>query len=264
MSTDQAPAARQSGLPYADRITIVASDEPFKWLAAGWRDFRRSGLVSVAYGLIFVVAGFLLTAGLFMAGLEYLIAPLIAGFMLVGPVLTVGFYAISRDLEAGRPASFAHALTAWRDNPVPLLGLGLALVLFLIIWMRLAVMIFALSFPYATPTLEALVSALFTVDGLTFLLIGSIVGAGMATIAFVTNVVSLPMLLDGKVDLIQAVVVSVVAVILNARVMAVWAALIVLFTAAGLLTGFVGLAVTLPLLGHATWHAYRAIVRPPA
>lgn len=265
MSSEPAPApsARPSGLPYAERINIIASDEPFKWLTAGWRDFRKSGAVSVAYGLIFVAAGFLLTVGLALTGLEYLIGPLIAGFMLVGPVLTVGFYAISRDLEAGRPASFARAIAAWRANPVPLLGLGLALVLFLVLWMRLAVLTFAVSFPYLSPTEQAMEAALLSPEGVSFLIMGSIVGAVMATIAFVTNVVALPLMLDQRADLVQAVVLSVVAAVLNARVMAVWAGLIVLFTAAGLITGYVGLCVTLPLIGHATWHAYRTIVRPP-
>ena len=264
MSTRPASAARRSALPYADRVNLVTTDEPFRWLAAGWRDFRKAGWVSVAYGLIFVVAGFLLTGGLWLVDLEYMISPLIAGFMLVGPVLTVGFYAISRDLEAGRPARFVRAISAWRANPIPLPGFGLGLVMFLVVWLRIAIMIFALSFPYKSPSIDAFISALLSPEGLSFLVVGTLVGALFATVAFVMSVVSLPMLLDRKVDLVQSIVVSAVAVVLNARVMAVWAALIVMFTAAGLVTGYVGLAVTLPLVGHATWHAYRAIVRPAA
>jgi uncharacterized membrane protein len=85
----------------------------------------------------------------------------------------------------------------------------------------------------------------------------------MATIAFAAGAFSLPLLLDRKVGLLEALVTSVVAVVLNARAMAVWAALVVLFTGAGLLAGYVGLAITLPLLGHASWHAYRATIRMP-
>lgn len=263
MSIQHAPVARGSALPYADRINTVASDEPFKWLAAGWRDFKRARPISLAYGLVFVVAGVVLTAGLAAAGFEYLIAPLCAGFLIVGPALTVGFYAISRELEQGRVPRLREALTAWRANPVPLLGLGLGLVLFLIIWIRLAVMIFALSFPYQSPDLESMVTAaLFSTEGNIFLALGIAVGSVMATIAFVLSAFSLPLLLDRKVDLVQAIVTSVVAVVMNARVMAVWAALIVVFTAAGLASLYIGLAVTLPLIGHASWHAFRSVIRP--
>lgn len=265
MAGEPAPAVRSHVLPYSDRVNIVKSDEPFKWLVAGWRDLRRSGFVSVGYGLIFVVAGLVLTAGLYAGGLAYLIAPLTAGFLLVGPALTVGLYAISRDLEKGQQPTLMKALTAWRANPARLIGLGLMLVLFLIIWIRLAVLIFAVSFPYESLSIEKMITAmLFTRHGNIFLGIGTMVGSVMATIAFVASVVSLPMLLDRNVDILQAVVTSVVAVVLNPRVMALWAVLIVTFTAAGLLTGYIGLAVTLPLIGHASWHAYRTLIRLPA
>lgn len=265
MSNQQAPVARGAALPFADRVNSIGSEQPFRWLLAGWRDFRRSGIVSLAYGLVFVVAGLALTLGLYLAGHQYLIAPLSAGFLLVGPALTVGLYAISRDLERGDKATLRGALAAWRANPGPLLGMGLGLVLFLIVWIRLAVLIFAVSFPYQTPSLQAMLNAtLFTSEGNVFLLIGTLVGAVMATIVFAIGVFSLPMLLDRRVDLLEAVTTSVVAVMMNAKVMALWAAIIVVFTAAGLATAYVGLAVTLPLIGHASWHAYRAVIRPPA
>jgi uncharacterized membrane protein len=265
MSENPARTSRGNVLPYADRINTVSVDDTFRWLGAGWRDFRRSGAVSLIYGLLFVAAGLVLTVGLYMADLAYLIAPLMAGFLLVGPALTVGLYAISREIEEGRKPRLMVALKAWRANPIHLLALGLALVLFLIIWIRLAVLIFALSFPYTTPTAQAMFNTiLFTGEGLVFLTLGTVVGSVMATLAFVTSVFSLPMMMDRKVDIIQAVVTSVVAVAMNFRVMAVWATLIVVFTVAGLVTFYVGLAVTLPLIGHASWHAYRAVIKQPA
>jgi uncharacterized membrane protein len=262
MSGEPAPPARATSLPYAARINIVGSKDPFRWLAAGWRDLRQSASVSVGYGLIFVAAGLALTLGLHAAELDYLIAPLTAGFLLVGPALTVGLYAISRDLESGLRPSLPRALTAWRANPGRLIGLGLMLVLFLIVWIRLAVLTFAIAFPYEKLSIwEMVTAAVFTTQGNIFLLIGTAIGAVMATLVFVASVVSLPMLLDRDVDILQAVVTSAVAVIMNAKIMALWAVLIVVFTAAGFLTGYVGLAVTLPLIGHASWHAYRALIR---
>lgn len=261
MSPQDTPALH-SPLPFADKVIEVSTDQPFRWLAAGWRDFRAAGLVSLAHGLVFVVAGFLLTFGLVAADMIYLIGPLVVGFLLVGPALTVGFYATSRDLEAGRPAAFSAALTAWRANTGSLLSLGLMQVVFLIVWMRFAAMIFAISFPSTTLDPQAMLNAtLFTRGGITFLAVGSVVGAVMAGLAFTLGAFSLPLLLDRKVGALEAVVTSAVAVVLNARAMAVWAGLVVLFTAAGLAAGYVGLAVSLPLIGHATWHAYRAVIR---
>ncbi len=264
MAGQQSPAPAANVLPYGDRVNTVSIEDTFKWLAAGWRDFRRSGIVSLAYGGVFVLAGFVLTVGLYLTGFEYLIAPLTAGFLLVGPALTVGFYAISRDLEAGRQPELARAFSAWRVNPIHLLGMGLGLVLFLIIWVRLAVMTFALSFPHTNLSLPSMVNTtLFTADGLVFLAIGTVVGCVMATVAFAVSVFSLPLMLDRKADIIQALVTSVVAVIMNFRVMMVWAALVVIFTFAGMFTLYIGLAVSLPLIGHASWHAYRAVIKQP-
>jgi len=261
MSEDASPTQR-SDLPFADKVRLVPPGQPRTWLVAGWRDFRAGGAISLAHGLLFVCAGVLLTEGLIFAGLAYLIAPLIAGFMLVGPALTVGFYAISRDLEDGLTPSFSGALAAWRANPAPLLGMGLLLVIFLIVWMRFAAMIFAIFFPFTGLDIPALVQAtLLTTNGLTFLLVGTIVGAGMASIAFTVGAFSLPLLLDRRVGLFEALVTSAVAVVLNARAMVVWAFLVVLLTGIGFAAGFIGLAVTLPVVGHATWHAYRGVIR---
>jgi len=265
MGDQDVPATRGNVFSYQDRISIVTTEEPFRWLVAGWRDYTRAGRVSIGYGVLFIVAGLVLTVGLYFAGLEYLIAPLAAGFLLVGPSLTVGLYAISRDLAEGRTPALGSALAAWRANPIPLLAFGLGQVLFLIIWMRLAVVIFAVSFPHQNIDLQGIVNAaLFTAEGNVFLLIGTIVGAVLATIAFAVGAFSLPLMLDCRVGIIEAVVTSVVATFLNLRVMALWAALIVVFTAAGLATAYVGLAVTLRLIGHASWHAYRTVIRPPA
>jgi len=252
----------RSALPYAERVIVVTTDQPFRWLALGWRDFRAAWAVSLAYGLIVVAVGFALTLLLVGAGLLYLVLPLVVGFMLVGPALTVGYYGISQDLEAARQPRFVGAIKAWQANPGPLLALGLALVCFLVLWLRFTALVFAVCFPNTMLSVQALMNAaLFTEDGLIFLAIGTIVGGAMAGIAFAAGAFSLPLLLDREVGVLEALVTSVVAVLLNGPAMVVWAALVVLFAAAGLALGYVGLAVTLPLLGHATWHAYRAVIR---
>ncbi len=244
-------------------VRRVTSDAPFRWLAAGWLDFRRSRGLSAAYAFVFVVAGFCLTLALAAADLDYLIPPLGAGFMLVGPALTVGFYAISRDLEAGREAALGSAYAAWRSNPRPLLALGVALLVFLAVWLWIAAVVFALAFPDAGFDWgRVLAGTLFTARGLLFLALGAGIGAVMASVVFVAGAFSLPLMLDRPVGLAEALATSATAVAVNARPMAVWAALIVLFTVAGLACWYIGLCVTLPLIGHASWHAYRAVIRP--
>jgi uncharacterized membrane protein len=260
---DRQEGAPVSLLPFADRVRLVHTDAPFRWLAAGWNDFRRARGLSAAYACVFVAAGFVLMAGLTLAGMEYLIVPLTAGFLLVGPALTVGFYAISRDLDEGREPSFASCFQAWRANPPALFAMGLAMLVFLVVWLRFAALVFALSYPDIGFDWERVVSVtFFTKQGLGFLAFGTAVGAVMATIAFMAGAFSLPLMLDRRVGLLEAVVTSLVAVVLNARAMAVWAGLVVLFTGAGLAAWYVGLCITLPLIGHATWHAYRDVIRP--
>jgi uncharacterized membrane protein len=100
--------------PFADRVVHVGLGAPFRWLAAGCRDFWAGLGASLAYGMIFVMAGLVLAVALVAVNMMYLFVPLVTGFMLVGPAATLGFYAISRDLEAGRQPSFANALRAYK------------------------------------------------------------------------------------------------------------------------------------------------------
>ncbi len=257
------PVTKGSGLPYRDRVNEVYVEDIFKWLGEGWKDFKAASTTSIGYGLIFVLSGLFMTVGMYLSGFEYLIAPLIEGFLLIGPSLTVGFYAISKSLEEGEEASFIGAISAWRLNKVSLIAMGLAQLMFLIIWLRISVLIFAISFPYIPLDLQSMINVIFfTMDGHIFLVVGSLFGAGLAFVAFITGAVSLPLMMDQKVSLIEGIVTSVVAVMVNFRTMIVWAAVVVMVTGAGLLTGYIGLVFTLPLIGHVSWHAYRAIIKP--
>jgi uncharacterized membrane protein len=249
--------------PYADRVRHITTEEPFRWLAAGWADFRAARVVSLAYGLIFVGAGLIIAAALFAANMIYLFVPLACGFMLMGPALTIGFYAISRDLERGEVPSFTRAVLAFRANPGPLFYIGLALLYLLLLWVRLVQLVFALSFsPAVKLDLPSLLSAtLFTPEGQMFLALSVAMGAVIAALTFAGGAFALPLLLDRKAGMVEAVATSWTAVAANLPAMAVWAVILVLITAAGMAAGLVGLAVTLPLAGHATWHAYRAVVR---
>lgn len=258
-------------LPYADHVSLVSSDQPFRWLRLGWQDLIAAPSVSLSYGLLFAIIGLALTVGLWSLEATFLILPLASGFMLLGPALTLGFQAISRDLERGERPSFARALLAWKTNVASIFNFGMAFTCFFLLWIWLAQRAFELTFPptAAEDPQSLLTAMLFTIDGLTFVTIFIALGAAMATLAFAAGAFAIPMLLDRKVDIIEAMGTSVTAVILNLPTMIVWAAMLVVLTAAGMALLYVGLIVTLPLAGYATWHAYRAVItakemKPPA
>jgi uncharacterized membrane protein len=255
-----------SSLPYADCVRVVASDQPFRWLALGWQDFSAAPVASVCYGLLFVIVGIALTVGLWRVQATYLLLSLAGGFMLVGPALTVGFQAISRDLERHERPSFARALLAWRANTGPILSAGLALMCLFFLWFRLAGILFALTFPRTTALdVQSLLDAtFFTTKRLTFLIFLLALGAAMAALVFVAGAFALPMLLDRPVGMFEAIATSISAVVLNWRTMFLWATILVVLTIAGMAVFYIGLVITLPLAGHAAWHAYRAVIMPDA
>lgn len=244
-----------------DSIRTVPLDSPFVWLAKGWIDLSEAPWLSIMYGLFFSLIGLGLAVGLHMAGLDYLIYPLTAAVILGGPILALGIFAISRRLEHDNDIKIGTLLTAWRHNRFHVLTAGFVFMLFALVWSRAAVLTFVISFPYIGMNLDLFFEQeLFTLNGLIFILVGTAIGAFLATIAFIIGVVSLPMLLDRKVDFLTAAIVSFLVVKRNKAVMITWAALIALFIGVGLVTLYIGLAVTLPLIGYASWHAYRECV----
>lgn len=253
-----------SSLPYAGRVRSVASDQPFYWLAAGWRDFMAAPAASLGYGLLFVVIGFALTYGLWRTDKIFMLLPLAAGFMLLVPLLSVGFHATSRDIDQNRRPSFFGALFAWQANAKSMVNAALAFMFMFLLWMRLSEIVFALTFPpTAALDVQGLLNAtFFTAGGLEFLALFLILGACMAALAFMGGAFALPMLLDKDVSMAEAIATSFTASLINIRTMAVWAALVAILLAGGMVFFYVGLVITLPLVGHASWHAYRAVIEP--
>lgn len=239
------------------KVRIIKSDQLWEWLGAGWKDLWRAPAVSIPYGLLFVIMGYALVY-LATARFHFILA-LTAGFMLVGPFLAMGLYDISRRLEAGKTPTLGLALTAWRHNTLPILLFGLLIGVLMIVWVRLAALLFAVTF--RDLTVDTSVSALFfSGGGFTFLIVFMMVGAIIAAIVFAISVVSIPMMLDRKIDFMTAVLTSLTAVRANPGSMALWALLIVIFTGIGLITFYIGVAIALPLIGHASWHAYKDLV----
>jgi uncharacterized membrane protein len=242
-------------------VRRIDVERPWQWLAAGWRDFTAAPMVSLLYGGVFVLGGLILTFLLWSFDWLYLLLPIGAGFLLLAPVLATGLYEVSRRLERGERPSLGDAFQAWQKRPGSLAVMGLVLVFFFLTWIRIAFLIFALFFGAESLNWTSFVQMLFfSTDGIPFLVVGTIVGGIFAALAFALSAVSIPLILDRDVGALAAMATSVSAVLTNWRVMIGWGALIALFGAAGLVSFYIGLGVTLPLIGYATWHAYRDLV----
>ncbi len=247
----QTEAIDASALPFAAPCRELSLDAPLRWLACGWWDFRQALVPSLILGALLTLLSAAITWGTWAYGTLALYLGLATGFVFVGPVLAVGFYVMSRQLESGKPLSlracWREALRRLRD----LLVVGAVLLVVLLVWARAASMVYVF-FPSETgQDWEALVP---------FLGVGSSVGALFAAIVFAVSALSLPMLTDRKADSITAVITSVNAVLRNKGAMLVWGTLIVAFVVLGFATALLGFVVLLPVIGHASWHAYRETI----
>jgi uncharacterized membrane protein len=243
--------------PFAP-IRTVSAGAPFRWLALGARDLRRAPAASMAYGLAFAAMGGLIGM-VFRHAYEYTSA-LAAGFLLMGPFLATGLYDISRQLENRGSVDFVATTTTWRTNLGAFSLFALVLTIIMLIWARASLVTFALFFSSGMPTLKSFIAQIITVEHVDFLATYLAVGAIFASIVFAVSVVSVPMMLDRGTDTIVAALTSVRALFANPLPLLVWALLIVVVIGIGFATFLVGLIVTVPLIGHATWHAYKALV----
>lgn len=243
-------------------IRRIDMEAPWRWIVAGWADLTRMPVISLAYGAAFTVIAFALFAGLTQLGISSLILALAGGFMLIGPVLAVGLYEGSRRLERGEPVDPRGIVLAGFRAPGQLALLGLALLLIYMAWVHTALLLFMVfmgtqPFPPVENFIETL---LMSSRGVALLTVGTIEGAALAALVFALCAVSVPMLMDRPVGAAKAILTSFRAVWFNLRPMALWAALIAAFIVLGLATLSAGLVIAFPLIGHATWHAYRDVV----
>lgn len=239
---------------------------PFRWLGAGFRDLVRRPLPSLAYGLAVFIISVAVTAGLFALDRDYILFPAMAGFLVVGPILALGLYEKSRRLAAGESVTLSDMIFVRPASGGQILFIGVILSLLSLIWNRAAVIIYALFFGLTPfPGLGHIVEMLFTTDtGLAMLAVGTAVGGLFAAFSFAISVFSIPMLLQEELDAFTAMGTSMRIVWNNLLPMLVWGAIVAVFSGIGLVTGFVGLIIVFPMLGHATWHAYRSVSKAPS
>ena len=241
----------------------VPASAILRWLRAGVADLRRSPVPSLAVGAACVVLSWAMVGAIVAADYAVMILPLTAGFMFAAPLLAVGLYEASRRHAVDEPVSLAVTWAALRRNPSQIAFMGALLMLFLYGWMRIATLIFALFFGLELPPLGSFLSTAFLApENWDFAATGIGVGAIMAAIVFGLSALSLPMLVDRPIDAITACITSMRACLANPVTAVLWAATIMALTLLAALPGFLGFIVVLPVVGHATWHAYRDLVEP--
>lgn len=246
------------GLPLP-RIRRVAAAQPLSWLKAGWQDLRANPLPSLAYGLLFALGGDLII----LAALEHphLISVAISGFFLVAPLLAAGLYELSRSQGEGEKLLFIDSLRCFRRNGQSLAFFGLFLGLTMLFWERVSAVAFAL-IAIDTPAMASayLSDILLNGEHLTFTLTWLLAGGLLALFVFAISVVAVPMMLDHDTDAVTAATTSLRAFSQNLPALLLWAGLIVGLTLFGFATLLFGLVIIMPILGHASWHAYRDLV----
>jgi uncharacterized membrane protein len=245
------------------RVRRIGLGEVGQALALGWRDFVGNRTDVLFLCIIYPIAGLLFWALAAGNGMLQLIFPLASGFALVGPLAAIGLYEMSRRREAGREVSWLDGFAVLRSPAIGTLALlGVMLLLVLGLWLVTAQAIYDATLGPEPPASLAALAADLTgrAGGRTMMVAGIAAGAAYAAVVFVLTVVSFPLLLDRDVSLATALQTSLEVVRLNPGPMLAWAAIVVGGLVLGSIPLLVGLAVTLPVLGHATWHLYRAVV----
>jgi len=252
-------------------VRTIGAMQPLVWLVLAWRDMARAGWVSFAHGLVLALIGAVIVA--VASHRFWLLAGALSGFLVIAPVLATSLYALSRALERGEKADFSVVLKTWLNwqnshfnkwgnDYWCMVQFGVLLALAATGWVLTSAALITLLAPVPINTpLDFVHHVMLAKTGWLFEL-WLAMGGIMAAPLFASSVVAMPLLLDRRVTLMQAILISWQTVLANPGPMALWAALIMGFTLLGLGSLLIGLVAVVPMLGHGSWHAYRALVEP--
>ena len=260
MSDSSAPV---TSAPVSAPVTLnpLRWPDPLRWLVLGARDMMAAPGVALFYGTWFWGMALLL-GWVFQARPEYTMS-FASGCLLVGPFLAMGLYDTSRRREQGLAPDLGESLTCW-DRHLGSMGmLVLVLVVLELLWGRASLVVFAVFFNTGMPSTTGVVQAVFNPGNWQFVAVYLLVGSVFAALVFSSMVVSIPMILDRDTDALTAGIASMRVVVENPGVMLMWGLLITALVALSLFAWGAGLLVVGPVLGHASWHAYRAAVAAP-
>ena len=246
-------------------IRTIGMTELHRALQRGWEDFKAVPTHAILLCIIYPVLGLMLARAVLGYSVLPLLFPLAAGFALLGPFAALGLYEMSRRRERGEEASAWDALEVVRSPSFgAMVGLGVLLLALFVTWVATAQAIYIAAFGYAGATgfSDFATRVLTTSQGWWLTVVGCGVGFLFALVALCISVVSFPLMLDRHVGAGEAIATSLRAVARNPLSMAAWGLIVAVLLVAGTLPAFIGLAVVIPLLGHATWHLYREVIEP--
>ncbi len=253
------PADRTLHQPLHLTVNHVAWLRPFAWLGYGAADLRLSLRPSIAHGLGMTLVGWLLLASL--GTYPYFVAAAVTGFLLVAPVMSTGLCELSHRIELGDRPTFEDSIDPLRREGTAVIQFGAMLAVIAVAWFLLSEVMLRPVFPESRPDLAAMLYRGFA-DHVTRaqVLAYVLVGGGLAVVVFAVSVVTVPVMIHHHASARQGINASLEVVRRNPVAMLVWAALIVTLTAIGFATALAGMILIIPLLGHATWRAYRELV----
>jgi uncharacterized membrane protein len=234
-------------------------------LQLGWEDFKAVPSHAIILCVIYPVVGLVLARLVHGYAVLPLLFPLAAGFALLGPFAAIGLYELSRRREAGESASAWDAFEVFRSPSFgAMMGLGVLLFALFVAWIMTAQAVYTAAFGYETAaSIPDFADRIFTTSqGWWLIIVGCGVGFLFALAALCISVVSFPIMLDRHTGAGEAIATSISAVLRNPVPMAVWGLIVAGLLVLGTLPFFLGLAVVIPLLGHATWHLYREVIVP--
>jgi uncharacterized membrane protein len=241
-------------------ILHVPFYQPLLWLGRGWRDMRRHWSASLGYGALIVALGWTLLV--FCATHPYFVAAATTGFLLVGPAMSAGLCEMSRRYSLGQSASFDESLEGFGRNASALAEFGAILAVCAAVWFGVSAVLLGTVFHISAPSIsETMYRGFIDSTNRTQVLAYVGVGGVLAVSVFAISAIAIPLIIDRRASARQGMLASVKAVFSNIPAMIVWSGLILILTAIGYAPLLCGLLIVAPLLGHATWHAYRDMVR---
>jgi len=249
------PRVDPETLPFVAPCRRLELTAPLRWLSLGWQDFRRAPGPSLWYGGVLVLISYALAFVTWKLGGYVLILSVMSGFVFIAPVLAIGLYSISCQLQRGLKPQIGYCLREGRRHLGDELVYSMILLVIFLVWAR-ATSVIHVFFPVEAQPHFA--------DLAIFLTVGSVVGSLFAALVFSASAFSLPMMLDRKVDTVTAVLTSVNAVLRNKGPMLLWVLIILASVAISFATALLGLAVLMPVIGYATWHGYRDTIQAEA
>jgi uncharacterized membrane protein len=246
------------------RVRSISPRDLRDALAKGFADFWAMPTHVIFLSIIYPIAGVLIAYAAFGYNLLPIVYPMAAGFALLGPFMAIGLYELSRRREAGLDTEWGHAFDVLQGDSVrAIVALGLVLLALFGLWIAVAQWIYTAEFGNAPPpaSIEAFARQVLTTSaGHRMILIGNGVGFLFALVAFMISVVAFPLIIDRQISATAAALTSVRAVLRNPVTMALWGLIVAALLLIGSLPFFLGLAIVVPVLGHATWHLYRKVV----